>query len=174
MSPKICVAFGVGWLRMFSSAVTVSVGVVPPGGVASVNNDAQLLLLPAVPVVFTHAARMLPSVLISVEFTENPLGMFVPGDVPLAVLTSSPAKTKSACKTGESYLDAPMLVGPDINKCSAATAATVLSSFTVTVVLLVRELHSPSADINVRLALVPDPGLPPVTTRNTSVAVPQV
>src|ERR1035438_9213586 len=116
--------------KIFNNAVATLAGAAPPEGVESVNSVPQLDPSPALPpLLFTHAETMPASELISVLGTASPAGTEVPGDVPVAVLAYCEASVNAAVSAGASDVPDPMLVGEVIYGKSAATAATVVTSF---------------------------------------------
>src|SRR5665213_1538631 len=97
------VVFNVGWLTTLSSAVMVSAGAVPAGGVARVKSLPQAEPSPALPPgELTQAAAMSPIVLMRLEGTLKPEGTLPPGDVPEAVSTNCVASVKSCNREGAS------------------------------------------------------------------------
>jgi hypothetical protein len=165
----------VGLFKIFNKAVVTSVGAAPPEGVASVNSVPQFDPSPATPpLVFTHDDTMSASVLISVLGTVSPAGTEVPGDVPVAVFANCEASVNAAVSPDASDVPDPMQVGAVVQVAeviygkSAATAATVVTSFKLMAVVGLSELHGPSAAIrSIAVLLVPlaRPGLPPVASR---------
>jgi hypothetical protein len=164
----------VGLFNIFNNAVVTSAGAAPPEGVESVNSLPQFDPSPATPpVVFTHDEIMPASVLINVLGTASPAGI-EPGEVPVAVFAYSEASVNAAVSPDASDAPDPMQVGADVQAGeviygeSAATAATVVTSFRSMAVVEVSELHDPRAAIRVIAVLSvpsPRPGLPPVASR---------
>ena len=155
--------------KIFNTAVATLAGAAPPEGVESVNSAPQFDPSPALPpVLFTHADTMFASVLIRVLGTASPAGIEVPGDVPVAVLAYFEASVNAAASPDASDVPDPMLVGEVIYGKSAATAATVVTSFRLMKVFELSELHDPSAAIRlIAVLFVPfaRPGFPPVANR---------
>jgi hypothetical protein len=117
---------------------------------------------------FTHADTMPASELINVLGTASPAGIEVPGDVPVAVLAYCEARVNAAVSADASDVPDPMAVGEVIYGESAATAATVVTSFRLMKAVELSELHGPSAAIRlIAVLLVPfsRPGFPPVASR---------
>ena len=89
---------------------------VRPVGVVSEKRLPQGELSPAVPPAeLMQTERMLPMVLICSIGTVVPAGTPVPGDVPVAVLTSCAAWTKAAVRASISPEGAPIAVGEVMN-----------------------------------------------------------
>jgi hypothetical protein len=123
---------------------------------------------------FTHGDTMSASELISALGTASPAGTELPGDVPAAVLAYCEASVNAAVSPDASDVPDPMQVaaltqvGEVIYGESAATAATVVTSFRLMEVVGLRELHGPSAAIrSIAVLFVPlaRPGFPPVDSR---------
>jgi hypothetical protein len=163
----------VGLFKIFNNAVATSAGAAPPEGAESVNSVPQFDPSPAMPpVVFTHAEIMPASVLISALGATSPAGAEVPGDVPVAVFAYCEASVNAAVSPDASEVPDPMQVGTVVQVGeviygeSAATAATVVTSFRLMTVVEVSELHDPSAAIRmIAVLFVPRSGLPPVASR---------
>jgi hypothetical protein len=83
-------------LAISNAANTVSVGALPPVGVAAVISVPQLVPGAVLPLELMHADRMSASVLISVDGTFPMLGKVVPGVVPPAVLARLAVVLKAA------------------------------------------------------------------------------
>jgi hypothetical protein len=114
------------------------------------------------------------SELISVLGTASPAGTEVPGDVPVAVFAYCEASVNAAVSPGASDVPDPMQVGAVkqdgevIYGESAATAATVVTSFSSMEVVGVSEVHGPSAAIRLIAGLfvaLAGAGIPPVASR---------
>ena len=122
----------------------------------------------------THADTMPASELINALGTSSPAGIEVPGEVPVAVFAYSEANMNASVRKVASAAPDPMQVGAVVQDgeviygASAATAATVVTSFRLMAVVGVSELHDPSAAIRaIAVLFVPlaRPGLPPVVSR---------
>ena len=136
-----------GCCAMFIAAVRVSVGVVPPLGVAAGKSCVQAFLAaPADPKgTLTHAARIFPRVFSFAVGMVAPAGSEVVLSCPYPMLTRVLTEAKAFANPTELPGLVPMFVGPVMNGASAHTEATVVSSFIVMKDALLRLLQRPSA-----------------------------
>jgi len=148
---------------MFSIAVNVSVGAVPPGGVAEAN---RLVHAPTPPVVFTHAAIMFASVLIVLSDTiPFPAGVTASA-TPEVTLARLAAVVKAFTSPVTFVLLVPTALLPGVIKPeSAYTAATDVTSFRMTNVPGPMLPQLPSAAIRTDFGFTPEPVFPPTDTR---------
>ncbi len=118
-----------------------------------------------------HVDTMSASVFTSCVGTVKPAGTFAPGALPVVGFASCEASVNAIVSAGASSMPDPTAVPELIYGASAATAATVVTSFTVTNDAVCSAAHDPSATISARFGFTPpaSPGFPPVAVRYTSV-----
>ncbi len=156
--------FKEGFFAIFKAAPIVSVGAVPPAGVAAANNEVQV---PVPPLVFTQAARTSASVFISFTGIVAPVGSVLPGIAPVAIVVSLLTAANAFANPVTLVELVPTALIDVMNGASAHTLATVVSSFTLMNVVGPKLPQGPNAAISARFAFVPDPLLPPVAVRYT-------